>query len=59
MIKIFKIFGRFISIVVAIGVFIGFASLVGTVSETETVIGLILALLSGLGTCKLLHCFEE
>lgn len=57
--KFFITFGRIISLLVAIGVFIGFASLVGTVSETETVIGLILAVLSGLGTCKLLHCFEE
>lgn len=51
--------GRVVSVLVAIGVFIGFASLVGSVSETETIIGLVLAAASGLGTCKLFHCFDD
>jgi multisubunit Na+/H+ antiporter MnhE subunit len=55
----FITFGRIISLLVAIGVFVGFAMLVGSVSQTETIIGFILASIAGLGTCKIFNCFED
>ena len=55
--KIFIIFGRIISLLVAIVFFVGFTMLVGSMSQTETIIGLILASVAGLGTCKILKYF--
>ena len=55
--KIFITFGRIISLLVAIVFFVGFTMLVGSMSQTETIIGLILASVAGLGTCKILKCF--
>ena len=55
--KIFIIFGRIISLLVAIVFFVGFTMLVGSMSQTETIIGVILASVAGLGTCKILKCF--
>ena len=55
--KIFITFGRIISLLVAIVFFVGFTMLVGSMSQTETIIGLILASVVGLGTCKILKCF--
>ena len=55
--KILITFGRIISLLVAIVFFVGFTMLVGSMSQTETIIGLILASVVGLGTCKILRCF--
>ena len=55
--KIFITFGRIISLLVAIVFFVGFTMLVGSMSQAETIIGLILASVAGLGTCKILKCF--
>ena len=55
--KILITFGRIISLLVAIVFFVGFTMLVGSMSQTETIVGVILASVAGLGTCKILKCF--
>lgn len=45
-----------ISWIVGIGTFIGWMSLVGSPSTTETIIGLIIAMVAGMGTCETLKC---
>lgn len=52
----FTTLGIVVSVLVAVGVFVGFASIVGAVSETETIIGLIFALFVGLLSCKMFGC---
>lgn len=57
--KFFIKLGRIITLLVAVGVFVGFALLVGSVSQTETIIGLILASIAGLSACKIFNCFGD
>lgn len=57
--KFFIKLGRIIALLVAVGVFVGFALLVGSVSQTETIIGLILASIAGLSACKIFNCFGD
>lgn len=57
--KFFIKLGRIIALLVAVGVFVGFALLVGSVSQNETIIGLILASIAGLSACKIFNCFGD
>ena len=47
---------KIISWSVGIGVFIGWMNLVGSPSENETVIGLFIAFIAGVFTCKFFKC---
>lgn len=47
---------KIIAWIVGIGIFIGWMNLVGSPSETETVLGLGIALGAGIATCSFFNC---
>jgi len=49
---------KVISLIITIGVFIGWMSLVGSPSETETIIGLCISGGVGLWVCNKLGCLD-
>ncbi|MDD3499788.1 hypothetical protein [Sulfurovum sp.] len=49
---------KIISLIIAIAIFIGWMFLVGSPSETETIIGLIIAGGVGLWLCNSLGCLD-